>query len=75
MREDGPVLRSELPMSFRRLIKTKEQYLGRRCGKIWIATNPLNQRFVYGRFNKGRKDCIIVTIGSRHFGVGWIPSN
>lgn len=54
---------SDLSDAIRRLIKRKEIDLDLRCGLIWEATNPRGETYLFGRFNSGQGDHIIVTLG------------
>lgn len=67
--------RSMLSNSCRRLIKRKEQYLGRKCGKIWWSSNANSEKFLFANFNNGRKDRIVVTLACYVPYVGWITSH
>lgn len=70
--ENKVLTRSELSVSVRRYIKEKEEYLDRRCGKIFEATNVKGERFIFARFNRGRKDHIIVTLAAYVANVGFV---
>lgn len=67
-------LRSSLNPAVQRYIKSKERYLGRKCGKIWSATNPLGEKFLYGKFCIDY-DEVIVSIAIENINVSgrWLP--
>ncbi len=69
---DKKYRKSELPKHIKRLIKEKEQDLGRTCRSIWSFTNPKNEHFLFASFCKNY-DKLIVTLGYYYWGIGWLP--
>lgn len=72
-RDTGHIRRRELNDSIRRLIKHKEQDLGRRCTQIWLGANRINEHYIFSRFIIDRTDHIIVTLAAYLPHVGWLP--
>lgn len=73
--EDREYRISELNPAIKRHIKAKEKYLGRKCRKVWSATNPKGEQYLFGSFCVNH-DRLIVTIGFHMLGVigGFAPS-
>lgn len=71
------VSRSECNRAIKRLIKRKQDYLGKQCRRIFLITNRLGESFLFSRFTaKGArgKDGTMVTLASYIPHVGWISS-
>lgn len=63
--------RTALSDRIRHKIRDKEEYLGKKCRKLWWFRNILGEDFVFGSFCKNR-DKTIVTVAAYVPHVGWI---
>lgn len=68
------IRRTELNKSVRRLITRKEELLGAKCRRIWVAKNPLGEDIMFSKFCSNRIGTI-VTLAAYIPHVGWVSSH
>lgn len=67
------LLKNQMAELLPKIIRSKEDYLGKPFIKASEATNPKNETFLFGQF--GLRNSTIVTLLYLHPQVGWIPAD
>jgi len=73
--EDKEYRIPDLNVTIKRWIKAKEKDLEKKCRKVWSATSPYGEQYLYGKFVSNRTDVTIVTLAYRIADAPkcWVP--